>query len=202
MARRKKRLAFETTASGCFEVTSHGVNNRKYVNLYHDGNHIGAHRFIYEQCFGVIPKDMVVRHSCDNMHCVNPEHLLLGTQRQNIHDAIDRHRLVTGERHHNATITEKQAALILKDVGKTTAELARQYGISETSISCIRQGKTWCAVPGPRRRPLPSHKLTEVEVREILSTERSHQAIAKSYGVSRRLVGMIKQRVVWQHVNV
>lgn len=51
-----------------------------------------AHRFIYEVIHGPIPDDLVVRHTCDNPPCVNPEHLLLGTQANNVQDMMDRGR--------------------------------------------------------------------------------------------------------------
>ena len=51
-----------------------------------------AHRFVYEECFGPIPDNMLVRHSCDNPPCVNPEHLLLGTPQDNMDDKMERGR--------------------------------------------------------------------------------------------------------------
>jgi hypothetical protein len=54
--------------------------------------HIGAHRWAYEHAFGVIPDGMVVMHECDNRACVNPTHLRLGTQRDNMLDMIAKGR--------------------------------------------------------------------------------------------------------------
>lgn len=51
-----------------------------------------AHRFAYKQLVGPIPDGMFVCHRCDVGSCVNPEHLFLGTQRDNIHDAINKGR--------------------------------------------------------------------------------------------------------------
>lgn len=52
-----------------------------------------AHRFSFEHYKGNIPKGMVVMHSCDNTKCVNPEHLSIGTQRDNIIDMINKGRM-------------------------------------------------------------------------------------------------------------
>lgn len=45
-----------------------------------------AHRFSYELLHGSIPKGYVIRHSCENKLCVNPQHLICGTHNQNSHD--------------------------------------------------------------------------------------------------------------------
>jgi hypothetical protein len=51
-----------------------------------------AHRLAYELTFGGIPAGLVVRHACDNPPCVNPLHLLVGTQKQNLADMMLRGR--------------------------------------------------------------------------------------------------------------
>jgi hypothetical protein len=57
-----------------------------------DGHKILAHRLSYEENYGPIPEDMMVLHSCDNPACVNPEHLRLGTQTDNMQDMTGRKR--------------------------------------------------------------------------------------------------------------
>ena|SRR5262245_40534915 len=64
-----------------------------------DGTRV-ASRLSYIAFKGLIPDGMIVRHTCDLPLCVNPDHLLLGWQRDNVKDAVSRGRHYRGGRHH------------------------------------------------------------------------------------------------------
>lgn len=51
-----------------------------------------AHKFAYIDTYGPIPEGLLVCHKCDVRHCVRPDHLFLGTQKDNIQDAIKKNR--------------------------------------------------------------------------------------------------------------
>lgn len=104
----------------------------------------GTHRLAYELIKGPIPEGLVIRHSCDNPVCCNPEHLLPGTQADNIADAVERKRTVSGERVGTAKLTAEQAAYIRTNPdGFKQATLARRFGICNATVSYIRSGKIW-----------------------------------------------------------
>ena len=114
---------------------------------------IGAHRVSWELHHGTIPIGLVVCHRCDNPPCVNPDHLFLGTPRDNVHDAISKGRMVyadhAGEKNGHARLTNAAVAEIRRRyaVGDVTqTALAKQFGVPQTHISRIVLRQQWTEV--------------------------------------------------------
>lgn len=86
---------------------------------------------------------MVVRHACDNPRCVNPAHLSLGTQADNVADKVARGRHLFGEEAPHAKLTEESVRQIKGLPERRSAEVAQLFNISRQSIADIRAGRTW-----------------------------------------------------------
>lgn len=108
-----------------------------------------AHRVAYELVHGPIPADQQVRHRCDNKPCCNPHHLLIGSQSDNMQDALERGQFATGERHGRARITDADALYIRRNPDRLKlADLAARFGLAKSTVSYIRSGRSWAHLAG------------------------------------------------------
>lgn len=118
-----------------------------------------AHRVSYELFNGGIPDGLFVLHKCDTPGCVNPEHLFLGTNLDNVRDMDSKGRRVNGPSygsdHGNAVLDEKQVLEImelLKARKPTQKEIAKMYGVAHSTINHIATGRLWSHLTGVSRR--------------------------------------------------
>jgi hypothetical protein len=100
-----------------------------------------AHRLSWEIHYGDIPDGLQVLHKCDNPGCVNPEHLFLGNQKDNVRDAIRKGRAVKG----NSKLDNELADNIRKDymIVKSQRKLAKIYGVHQSLICLVLNNKIW-----------------------------------------------------------
>lgn len=105
-----------------------------------------AHQVAYEQHCGPIPEGMCVCHKCDNRACVNPEHLWLGTQADNVRDMHKkaRQRNQLGERNSNAKLTDREVWEI-RATNYPQKRIAPLYGTTQSNISLLRSQRRRCA---------------------------------------------------------
>lgn len=144
------RLAKQS--GGCWEYQ--GCRNKSgYGRLQPPGQSktVLAHRYAYELTYGPIPDGLFICHACDNPSCCNPAHLRPGTNSDNVQDAMQRGRrrldwpgpVLRGEKNPSAKLTDAQTEEIRakKTSGKyLQRDLAREYGVSEATISMIVNG--------------------------------------------------------------
>ena len=120
-----------------------GSKRAGYGIMSRKGKTVTAHRVCYEAFKGEIPAGMVIRHSCDNPSCINPGHLFVGTQAENVADRELRGRRdVKGEQVGTAKLTEADV-LNIKGSPLSASSLADKYGVHKTNIWAIRSGKSW-----------------------------------------------------------
>jgi DNA-binding XRE family transcriptional regulator len=108
-----------------------------------------VHRVMFELHNGEIPDKILVCHTCDNPACINPDHLFLGTNQDNVNDKLAKNRQAKGSKLPQAKLNEEKVLEIKRDLAKknlTQKEIAKKYGISERTISSIKTGTLWSHV--------------------------------------------------------
>lgn len=101
-----------------------------------------AHRASWILNKGEIPSGLSVLHRCDMPCCVNPDHLFLGTPKENTRDCMKKNRMPLGEGRPFAKLTSDDVRKI-KQSEKSDIELGKQFNVSDSAIYLIRAGKTW-----------------------------------------------------------
>ncbi len=111
-----------------------------------------AHRVAWEMLRGAIPIGLYVLHNCpggDNPACVNPNHLFLGTKRDNSRDMVAKgrnvYRIRIGEANNKARLTSEAVRAIRSALvsGVSASSLARQFGVHHSTVQRVAAGRTW-----------------------------------------------------------
>jgi hypothetical protein len=101
---------------------------------------------------GPIPKGLWICHTCDNPPCVNPDHLFLGTAKDDMVDCKNKGRTNKGEDRPQAKLTEeivREARRIRQTEQTPWRDLAKQYGVTLNCIRSAIEGTTWAHVDEP-----------------------------------------------------
>lgn len=144
-------------SSGCW-VWQGMVDPKGYGLVSLRGRQLRAHRLAWMLFHGEIAPGIVVCHKCDVRVCVNPDHLFLGTPADNSQDMLTKGRSSRGERHHNAKLTEDQVSRIKAMLAEDClyiSEIAREFGVTPSTIRAIRQGKSWRRVAARQLSVVP-----------------------------------------------
>lgn len=108
-----------------------------------------SHRVSAYLEYGPLPKGVVVCHSCDTPSCINPQHLEVKTQLENIRDCQkrgrDKKRGLQGEEHPQSKLTAEKVRSIRQETG-TYDEISKKYGISRSAACAAKTGRSWKSV--------------------------------------------------------
>lgn len=126
---------------GCWEWQS---TKREGYGVVSGRGRRQAHALSYEAHVGPIPEGRQVNHLCHNRACVNPAHLYIGTQKQNVDDMLraGRNRPVRGVASPACKITAADALAIRASTGNARL-VGERYGVSASLVYAIRKGACW-----------------------------------------------------------
>jgi len=170
------------------------------------GRYLYAHRLAYALTQGD-PGKMEVCHRCDNPLCCNPRHHWLGTQSDNAADMVTKGRSAAGENHSQAKLTA-EAVQAIRESSSYQREIARQHGVSFTTVHQIKSGMHWGRTGDPTTTVhlpcigvrKPNAKVNDDIVRTMRSSSASNQELAIQFGISNGVVSRIRNRKAWKHV--
>jgi len=130
---------------GALNAHGYGVVSKKSVL---------AHRLFYEQFIAhPIPDGKQVNHLCDVPDCVNPSHLVLGTNDTNIRDKISKNRQARGSAIASSKLTEDTVRIIRNLRGKLSYRaIALRFGVSAATVSMVLNNQRWAHVPDNARQ--------------------------------------------------
>ncbi len=155
MSKHKRPLNWIITEKECHEIINCKLNNSQYPRIIYKGMVMNISRAIWDQVYGPIPPRLYVLHSCDNKKCINPEHLFLGTQEDNMNDMIRKGRHRTrpanrcGENSGTAKLKNEDVLFIRKHYKlynynhSNKFQLALKFNVSKSCITQIVTHTRW-----------------------------------------------------------
>lgn len=199
------------------------LHGKRYAEA---GKKLLAHRISWIMHNGDFPDEApddyhgwVVLHTCDNPRCVNPGHLRLGTQRNNVDDMHQKARANTGglapkfgAAHHNAVLDADKVAYIIGST-KTNGDLAAELGVHKATIKRVRcgasgyvtdeqaqalkaaaKGRKGLSRPGTKN---PNAKLTAEQVKYIRECGLTTYQIAAELGIHQTTAARVRRGAVY-----
>lgn len=112
------------------------------------GRWASSHRVAYELYRGAIPPGMHVLHRCDMPCCVNPEHLFLGSNADNVRDRVAKNRTCRGEETLQTPLVSDniREMFVMFRGGASRASIARKFGVGWPTVDKIIKRQRWTHV--------------------------------------------------------
>lgn len=145
MPAKRKEITWEVNESGCWICTSHAPNGNGYPQYFINGKSNYLSHIMYERKNGLMPEEMCICHKCDTPMCINPEHLFLGTRKDNNLDRSKKGRTARlyGKENPNSKLTEEQIILIRNMQGLTHKQIANMFNVTRGHVTNIRRRHNW-----------------------------------------------------------
>lgn len=140
-------------STGCYEWNG-AIQSNGYGRFSAFGRTMYAHRFSALIKVGILNSNKDACHLCDNRKCVNPDHLFIGTRKENMQDAVRKNRqakgsslsiLHSGEKSYLSKLNNEKVLDIRKkhSDGIPTKSLSSLFGVSCDNIRRIVRRDTW-----------------------------------------------------------
>ena len=129
---------------------SKSITSAGYGQFTRNKKYWTTHRFVATLKFGDIPKGILVRHLCNNTKCCNPDHLALGTDKDNWKDSEETHRfaankrargcIINGVSYRTAREANKLTSISFNSLSKFTDKLTRIFDVDAYRKACVIAG--------------------------------------------------------------
>jgi hypothetical protein len=187
------------------------AKSKGYGRLWWNNKVEYAPRLAWQAWFGCVPPGKSVCHRCDNPPCIEPTHLFVGTQADNMHDCAAKGRTLpqkrrinftVGENHHSSKLTQDEVLEIIRrrHAGETYVQIATAYNVTRHQVSCICRGLSWCHVQHPfpvEAERILRTKLSDTDVLEIRTRRAAGSTLDElsyAFGISSNYVWHLCKR--------
>lgn len=172
-----------------------------------------------------IEPNYVIRHTCDNPNCINPFHLLSGSQADNAKDKVIRGRSITCEAHSSTHLKNTDIPIIFENYinGMSMLKISKMFNVTEPTIRDILYGNTWKPVieqyninldiikniiksrtisnSPPIIQGKKLNKNDVINIRELYHSKKyTRQQLAQLYNIHPTHVTSIVNRKTWKHI--
>lgn len=140
---RLQRKSMPEPNTGCW-IWIGAVNKKGYGSININGKMDKTHRVSYRLFKGSFNKKLFVCHSCDVPSCINPDHLFLGTAKDNAVDRVNKNRSNScrGDSHGRSSLCEDDV-LFIRESGMRPRDLMRIFDVDRSTIWRVLRSKNW-----------------------------------------------------------